>query len=133
MFSGNSETELEGGCLRSAKRFQSGKRIRIETKRGSLSAAKGEDYELASHLDRGYCSEEEEYQLISKEAEEEETPNPYQDYSIPVTLHTSPKVISRRESPKVRSRNTSPSGFFILTNSNSGNRSQGTPTSVISN
>ena len=57
MFSGNSEIELEGGSLRSGKRFRSGKR-RTTTKRGSCNGTRGEDYELASHLDGGSGDEE---------------------------------------------------------------------------
>ena len=64
MFSGNSETELEGGILRSGRIFRSGKRRRTATRRGSCSVTGGEDYELASHLDEGSCDEEEECQLI---------------------------------------------------------------------
>ena len=60
------------------------------------------------------------YQLIYEEDEDEEAPNPNQDYGIPVTPRTSPEV---------RSRNTLPSGFSNHNNSNSGNSSQGNSTS----
>ena len=72
MFYGNSENELESGFLRSGKIFRSRKRRRNATRRGSCSETIGEEYELVSYLDRGYCNEEEEYQLISQEVEEEE-------------------------------------------------------------
>ena len=75
----------------------------------------GEDYELVSHLNGGYCDEEEEYQLISDKSNKEGAPYPGQDHGIPLTQYTSPKVISR---------NTSPSGFYNLTVSNSGTRNQ---------
>ena len=65
MFSSNSETELEGGRLRSGKIFRSRKRSSTATRRGSCSVTRGEDYELVSHLDGGSCDEEEEYQLMS--------------------------------------------------------------------
>ena len=54
--------------------------------------------------------------------QEEEVPDPHQDYSIPMTPRTSPR-------PKVRSRNTSPGGFVNNNNYNYGNGSQGIPTS----
>ena len=41
-------------------------------KRGSCSMTEREDYELEPHLNRESCNEEEEYNLISKEEEEEE-------------------------------------------------------------
>ena len=85
MFSGNSDTELESGRLRSGTRFRSGKRRRIATRRGSCNATRGEDYELSLHLDGRSCDEEEEYQLISEEAEEEEAPDPDQAYGICAT------------------------------------------------
>ena len=74
---------------------------------------------MALHLD-----EEEEFDLISEEDDEEEGPNPYKDYSMKATSCTSPEI---------RYRNTSPIGFSNSTNSNSGNRSQGTPTGIIFN
>ena len=115
MSSGNSEIEIESGRLRSGKIFQLGKRRRTVTRRGSCSATEGKDYELVSHLERGYYDEDE-YHLIYEEVIEEEAPNPDQDYDIPMSLHTSPKVRSRNTSPKVRLRYTSPSGFANLIN-----------------
>ena len=66
MFPGDSGTALEGGCLRSGRRFRSGKIRRIVTRRGSWSTTIGEDYELMSQFDGGSCDEEEEYQPILK-------------------------------------------------------------------
>ena len=83
---------------------------------------KRRDYKLASHFNKGSCDEEEEYQLISEKEDEEEAPNPYQQYDIPATPHTSP-------GPEVISRNTSPIGFFDHNNNNSGNNNQGSSTS----
>ena len=51
MFPGDSETELEGGHLRSGRIFQSGKRRRTATKTGSCSMTGIEDYDLSSHFD----------------------------------------------------------------------------------
>ena len=106
------------------KKIHVEKRRRIVTRGGNCSVARGEDDELALYLDRGSCDKEEEYPPISEEAEEEEAPNPGQDYGIPVTPHTSPKV---------RSIKTSPCGFANPTNNNSGTSRQGTPTREIFN
>ena len=78
---------------------------------------------MTSHLDEECCDEEEEYQLIFEEYEGEEALDPDQDYDIPMTPHTSPKVRLRNTSPEVRLRNTSPSGFSNLNKNNSGNNS----------
>ena len=64
MFLGDSETPLQGGRLRIGRIFRSGKRRRIMTRRGCYSATRGEEYELTSHFDEGYCDKEEGYQLI---------------------------------------------------------------------
>ena len=64
MILGDGEVELEGGRLRSGRIFQSGKRIRITTRRGRCSMTGGEDYELVSHFDESSCDKEEEYQPI---------------------------------------------------------------------
>ena len=66
MFPANNGTELEGGCLRSGRRFRSGERRKTVTRRGSCSTTRGEDYELALHLAKGSYDEEEEYQPISE-------------------------------------------------------------------
>ena len=71
------ETKLEGGCLRSGRRFQSRKRRRTTTKGGSCSTNRGEDYELVLHFEGGSCDEEEEYQPIPEREEEEEAKYPY--------------------------------------------------------
>ena len=124
MFPGDSETNLEGGHLRSGRRFWSGKRRRNVTRRGSCSMTRGEVYELTSHFEGGSCDEEDEYQPISKrEEEEEEAPNPEYEYGTPTTLHTSLKV---------RSRNSSHSGFSNISNNNCGNSGQGSPFSQTS-
>ena len=70
MFPGDRIIALEGGLLRSVSRFQSGKRRRTVKRRGSCSMTRGEDYEFVSHLEEGFCIEEEEYQLISKGEDE---------------------------------------------------------------
>ena len=61
MFSVNSEIEQEGGRLRNGRRFQSRKRRRNMTRRGSCSAIERRDYDLAPHLDEESYEEEEEY------------------------------------------------------------------------
>ena len=75
MFPGDSGTALEGGCLRSGRRFRSGKRRRIVARRGSCSTNRGEDYEFKSHFDGGSCDEEEECESILEREEEEEAPD----------------------------------------------------------
>ena len=67
MFLVDRENEQEGGRLRNGRRFQSGKRRRTITRRGSCSAIERRDYDLAPHIDGESCDEEEEYQLIYKE------------------------------------------------------------------
>ena len=66
MFPVDNGTELEGGHLRSGRRFRLRKRRKIVTRRGSCSTTRGEDYELALHLAKGSYDEEEEYQPISE-------------------------------------------------------------------
>ena len=61
MFPSDSETELEGGCLRSGRIFWLGKRIRMTTRRGSYSMIGREDYKLVSHFDVHSCDEKEEH------------------------------------------------------------------------
>ena len=70
MFPSDNRIELEGGNLRSGRRFQLGKKRRTMTRRGSCSMTRGEDYELTSHFDEGSRDVEEEYQLISEREEE---------------------------------------------------------------
>ena len=74
------------------------------------------DYELAPHLNRESCDEEEEY-CLKYEGEEEEVPDLDQDYDMPTTPCTS-------QEHEVRPRNTSPSVFFNHGNINSGNSCQ---------
>ena len=62
----DSETEKEGGLLRSGRIFWLGKRRMSVTRRRSCRATEGRYYELATHLDEESCNEEEEYQLISE-------------------------------------------------------------------
>ena len=88
MFPGDRRNALEGVRLRSGRIFQSGKRRRIVTRRGSCSATRGEDYVFAPHLDKGYCDKEEEYQPIFEEVEEEEAPDLDQFHGIHATSHT---------------------------------------------
>ena len=71
------ETKQEGGRLRSGRRFQSGKRRRTTTRRGSCIMIRGEEYKLALHFDEGSCDEEKEYHPIPETEEEEEAPDPY--------------------------------------------------------
>ena len=61
MFFVDSENEQEGTPLRSGRIFRSRKRRKIVTRRGSCTKARGEYYEITSHLDEGSCDEEEEY------------------------------------------------------------------------
>ena len=53
MFLRDKGTTLEGGRLRSGRRFLSGKRRRIVTRRGSCSKIRGEDCDIVSHFERG--------------------------------------------------------------------------------
>ena len=86
------------------------------TRRGSCSMTGGEDYDLASHFDKGSCEEEDEYHPIPKNEEEEEAPDLEYEYAIPTIPRTSPEV---------RSRNSSPSRFVNTSNTNCGNSRQG--------
>ena len=61
MFPSDSGTALEGGHLRSGRKFWLGKRRRTMTRRASCSSTRGEDYELTSHFDGGSCDKKEEY------------------------------------------------------------------------
>ena len=99
MFQGSSEDELDTGFLRSGRRFRSGKRRKVAGGRRDYSLPKEGEYGSESHLDEGSYDEEEEYSLISKRVESEEsaeTPRIGRDYDIP------------RRSPKVRPRSSSP-------------------------
>ena len=69
MLPSDSETSLEGGHLRSGRRFQSRKRRRTVTKRGSGSITREEDYELTSDFDGGSYVKEEEYKPIPEREE----------------------------------------------------------------
>ena len=110
MFLIDSESEQEGGLLRSGRRFRSRKTKMTMTRRGSCSTTRVEDYELMSHFDEGSCDEEEEYQPISER--EEEALDPKYKYGTPTTLRTSLDV---------RSRNSSPNGFVNQSNNSGGN------------
>ena len=59
MFSGNSETKLEGGHLRSGKIFRLGKRRRDSRRRGIFSVTEIGDFELAPHRNKESCDKEE--------------------------------------------------------------------------
>ena len=74
MFPGDNENELEGGCLRSGRRFWSRQRA-TTTRRGSCRTTRGEDYELVLHFDEGSCDEEE-YNPIFEKQDKEEAPYP---------------------------------------------------------
>ena len=71
MFYGDSGTALEGGRIRSGRRFRSRKRGKNMIRRGIFSMNRGEDYDFTLHFDEGSCDEEEEYQPISERDEEE--------------------------------------------------------------
>ena len=66
MFPIDSETDKEGGLLRSGRIFRLGKGRRTVTKKGSCSATEREDYKFTPHLYGESCDEEEEYHLISE-------------------------------------------------------------------
>ena len=119
MFLIDSENEQEGGRLRNGRRFQSGKRRRTMTRRGSCGTTGGQEYELASHLDVGSCDEEEKYQRVFEKEDEEEATYLEYEYNILITPHTYPQV---------RYRNSSPSGCINQSNNNNGNSRQGIPT-----
>ena len=95
MFPGDRGTGLEGGNLRSGRRFRSEKRRRTVTRRGSCGTTRGEYYELKSHFDEIFIDEEEEYQPISEKEEEEESNYPEYEYNKPTTPRTSLGVRSR--------------------------------------
>ena len=61
MFLADSETDEEGGHLRSVRRLWLGKRRRIAIGRESCSATGRGDYELVPQIDGESCDEEEEY------------------------------------------------------------------------
>ena len=71
MFLGDSETEVESGCLTSKRKFISRKGRNTLLGRGCCNTTREkEEYELASYLDEGSCDEEEGYQSISERDEE---------------------------------------------------------------
>ena len=59
MFPGSTDPELEVVFLRSGRRFWSGKRRKTIGGRQSPSLFRERVYEFESHLDEGYCKEEE--------------------------------------------------------------------------
>ena len=98
MFPGSSEYELDVVFLRSGRRFQSGKRRKVEGGRRDYSLPREGEYGCESHLNEG-SRDEEEYSPISERAESEEfveTPRTGRDYDIP------------KRSPEVRPRSFSP-------------------------
>ena len=115
MFPGDNGTELEGGRLRSGRRFWLGNTRRTVTKRRSCNRTGGDDYDLTSHLEGGSCNEEEEYLPLYEREEDEKSPDPKYEYDTHTTLRTSSEV---------RSRNSSPSGFVNQSNNSGGNRRQ---------
>ena len=62
----DSDTDEEGGILRSGRILWSGKRRRTATTREICSATRRGEYDLVPLLDEEYCNKEEEYRLISK-------------------------------------------------------------------
>ena len=86
MFPGISEDELHTRLLRSGRRFQSGKRRKVEGGRRDYSLPREGQYGCDSQIDEGSCDEEEEYILISEREESEEstdTPGTGHGYDIP--------------------------------------------------
>ena len=66
MFPGGAKSQLEVGVLRSGRRFQLGKRRKIERGRWNPNFFKGSKHEHRSCEDEGYCDEEEDYIPISE-------------------------------------------------------------------
>ena len=89
MFLTDSNTDEEGGLLKSARIFLWGKRRINATGRDICSATRRGDYKLVPHLYGESCDEEKEYWLISEEGEEVLYPYHSQEYEIPTNSCTS--------------------------------------------
>ena len=100
---------MDTGFLRSGRRFQSGKRRKVEGGRRDYRLPREGEYGCESHLDKGSCDEEEEYSVISERAESKdsvETPRTGREYDIP---GRSPEVRPRSSSHELCVNTSSPS------------------------